>query len=147
MNLPLITRKQLEIINRKSLNYPLHVAEKDYFLALVMQIISQSSLENILIFKGGTALHHCYLEQHRFSEDLDFSSNQKALTLEDARRIFNGTSTLKSKKITYLPRLSKLKNFNIPDHCFSPIPSKSKLIFCKMFYCLPKRKNIIMSGG
>ena len=69
----MITRQQLEIINRKSLKYPLHVAEKDYLLALVLQIITSSSLSKTLIFKGGTALHHCYLEQYRFSEDLDFS--------------------------------------------------------------------------
>lgn len=27
----------------------------------------------MLVFKGGTALHHCYLPQLRFSEDIDFS--------------------------------------------------------------------------
>jgi predicted nucleotidyltransferase component of viral defense system len=88
MNITIITRQQLEIINRRTLGYPLQIAEKDYFLAVVMQIISQSDLQNILVFKGGTALHHCYLEQHRFSEDLDFTSNQKSLTLENVRGIF-----------------------------------------------------------
>ncbi|KKT74496.1 MAG: hypothetical protein UW69_C0034G0014 [Microgenomates group bacterium GW2011_GWA2_44_7] len=33
----MLIRQQLEIINRKSLRYPLHIAEKDYFLALVLQ--------------------------------------------------------------------------------------------------------------
>ncbi len=33
-------------------------------------------------------MHHCYLEQLRFSEDLDFTSNQKSLTLENIRGIF-----------------------------------------------------------
>jgi predicted nucleotidyltransferase component of viral defense system len=88
MNIPIITRQQLEIINRKTIRYPLQIAEKDYFLALVMQIISQSNLQEKLVFKGGTALHHCYLEQLRFSEDLDFSSNQRSLTLEDIRNLF-----------------------------------------------------------
>jgi len=98
MNPGLITRKQLEIISRKALHYPLHIAEKDYFLALVMQIISESPMGNTLIFKGGTALHHCFLEQYRFSEDLDFSSNQTTLTLEDIRQIFNDIKYLKIKK-------------------------------------------------
>ena len=98
MNPGLITRKQLEIISREALHYPLHIAEKDYFLALVMQIISESPMGNTLIFKGGTALHHCFLEQYRFSEDLDFSSNQTTLTLEDIRQIFNDIKYLKIKK-------------------------------------------------
>jgi len=94
----MLTRQQLEIINRKSLRYPLHIAEKDYFLALVMQIIAASSPGKSLIFKGGTALHHCYLDQYRFSEDLDFSSNQKPLPIEKVRKIFDNINYLSIKK-------------------------------------------------
>ena len=94
----MLTRQQLEIINRKSLRYPLHIAEKDYFLALVMQIIAASSPGKSLIFKGGTALHHCYLDQYRFSEDLDFSSNQTPLPIEDVRKIFDNIDYLSIKK-------------------------------------------------
>ena len=68
-----ISRQQLQIINRKQLRYPLDVAEKDYHLALALQQLAASTLANTLVFKGGTALHHCYLPQHRFSEDLDFT--------------------------------------------------------------------------
>lgn len=94
----MLTRQQLEIINRRTLKYPLQIAEKDYFLALVMKIIAESSLSNTLVFKGGTAIHHCYLDQHRFSEDLDFSSNQKPLTLEELKNIFLSTDYLSVKK-------------------------------------------------
>jgi len=94
----MLTRQQLEIINRKSLRYPLHIAEKDYFLALVMQIIAASSTGKTLIFKGGTALHHCYLDHYRFSEDLDFSSNQTPLPIEDVRKIFDNIDYLSIKK-------------------------------------------------
>lgn len=94
----MITRQQLEIINRKSLKYPLHVAEKDYFLTLVLQIIASSSLSKTLIFKGGTALHHCYLKQYRFSEDLDFSSNQSPVSLEEIRKVFENVDYLNIKK-------------------------------------------------
>jgi len=98
MNLPLITRAQLEIINRRTLRYPLQTAEKDYFLALVMQIISRSNLRDRLVFKGGTALHHVYLEPSRFSEDLDFSSNQAGLTLETVKNVFSGADFLTVRK-------------------------------------------------
>jgi len=98
MNIQIITRQQLEIINRRTLRYPLQTAEKDYFLALVMQLISASPLGEKLVFKGGTALHHCYLEQSRFSEDLDFSSNQVNLSLEDIRGMFTPVNFLVVKK-------------------------------------------------
>jgi len=96
--IPRLSRPQLEIINRKTLKYPLQIAEKDYFLALVMQIISASDLEETLVFKGGTAVHHCYLNQSRFSEDLDFSSSRKDLSLAEVRDIFTGNDFLSIKK-------------------------------------------------
>ena len=59
MTLELLTKAQLQIINRRSkLRYPLEFAEKDYFLALVSKIIYDSPLRDKLVFKGGTALHH-----------------------------------------------------------------------------------------
>jgi len=94
----MLTRSQLEIINRKTLRYPLQIAEKDYFLALVMQIIASSSLGEVLVFKGGTALHHCYIDHLRFSEDLDFSSNHHSLAIEEVRNIFTPSGFLSIKK-------------------------------------------------
>jgi predicted nucleotidyltransferase component of viral defense system len=78
-----ITRQQLEIINRRKLLYPLPIAQKDYFLALALDIIFSSDLKERLLFKGGTALHHCYLSQKRFSEDLDFTALDKTITLNE----------------------------------------------------------------
>lgn len=94
----MLSRQQLEIINRKSLKYPLHIAEKDYLLALVLQVITNSTLGKTLVFKGGTALHHCYLEQYRFSEDLDFSANQRPVELEEVRKVFADVDYLQIKK-------------------------------------------------
>src|SRR3989344_8209357 len=94
----MITRQQLEIINRKNLKYPLHVAEKDYLLTLTLQVIATSNLGKTFIFKGGTALHHCYLEQYRFSEDLDFSSNQTVVSLKEVRTIFEKVKYVHIKK-------------------------------------------------
>ena len=82
----------------KILKYPLAVAEKDYFLALVSKIIHESPLKDKLIFKGGTALHHTYLPQLRFSEDLDFSSNQNPINLDELKAIFAPYDFLSIKK-------------------------------------------------
>jgi len=94
----MLSRQQLEIINRKTLRYPLHIAEKDYLLALVLQLITDSPLGEKLVFKGGTAIHHCYLEQHRFSEDLDFSSGQYSVSFEEVQEVLTSMDYLEIKK-------------------------------------------------
>lgn len=97
-NLVSLSRRELEVINRQNLKYPLAIAEKDYFLALVSKIIYNSSLRDKLVFKGGTALHHCYLNQMRFSEDLDFTSLDRNMKLEDVKKIFEPYDFLEIKK-------------------------------------------------
>jgi predicted nucleotidyltransferase component of viral defense system len=94
----MLSRQQLELINRKSLRYPLQVAEKDYILALTLQLIANSPLGKKLVFKGGTAIHHCYLEQYRFSEDLDFSSGQQPISLEEVQGVLTSLYNLEIKK-------------------------------------------------
>lgn len=73
MTLELLNKTQLQIINRRNFRYSLDVAEKDYFLALVSKIIYESTLNDKLVFKGGTALHHTYLPQMRFSESVSWA--------------------------------------------------------------------------
>lgn len=97
MMIELLSKEKLILYNKK-LKYPLAIAEKDYFLAIVSKIIFDSKLKNKLIFKGGTALHHVYLPQLRFSEDLDFSSNANKIELDELKSIFNNFDFLKIKK-------------------------------------------------
>ena len=98
MTMELLTKAQLQIINRRNnLRYPLNVAEKDYFLALVSKIIYESPLREKLIFKGGTALYHTYLPQLRFSEDLDFAA-VKAITLENLIDVLEAYDFLEVKE-------------------------------------------------
>lgn len=52
---------------------PEAVLERDYCLAWFLVGLSQSSLREHLVFKGGTALKRCYFADYRFSEDLDFT--------------------------------------------------------------------------
>jgi len=94
----LISKIQLSIINRKGLKYPLAIAEKDYYLAIILKIICHSELRKKLIFKGGTALHHIYLPQLRFSEDLDFSTNFSKIKLNELEEVFKSYNFLKIKK-------------------------------------------------
>lgn len=93
-----ISRQQLQLINRKQLRYPLDIAEKDYYLTLAMQRIASSDLGATLVFKGGTALHHCYLPQQRFSEDLDFTSLDQAVTLAVVRELLTAGELFQVRK-------------------------------------------------
>lgn len=95
MTQTLLTKAQLQAINRRDLKYSLAEAEKDYFLAIVTKIINESPLGEKLVFKGGMALHHCYLPQLRFSEDLDFTALERNLALEDLHKVLEGQDFLK----------------------------------------------------
>ena len=86
------------LLRNKKLKYPLAVAEKDYFLALVSKIIYDSPLKDKLVFKGGTALHHVYLPELRFSEDLDFSTDNQSITLEEIKMVLEEPDFLTVKK-------------------------------------------------
>jgi len=114
----LISREKLEHIAKKRLKYPLHDAEKDYFLALVMQVVSESNLTDVMVFKGGTAIHHCFLDQLRFSQDLDFTSKKKNITLNEIKSLFQDSALFEIKK-PYVSKatikIEQLKYYGILD--------------------------------
>jgi predicted nucleotidyltransferase component of viral defense system len=108
----LISREKLEHIARSKLKYTLQDAEKDYFLSLVMKIVSKSDLGEKLVFKGGTSIYHCYLDQYRFSEDLDFTSLDKDLKIFDIENIFQEKEIFEIKKTyesDYTLKIEQLK--------------------------------------
>ncbi len=74
----MITKR--EILDAASnLNLNPHVAEKDYALGWVLAgIYAHDALADNWIFKGGTCLKKCYFETYRFSEDLDFTLEDKS---------------------------------------------------------------------
>lgn len=137
MKLSILTKREFEAINRQTLKYPLAIAEKDYFLALVSKIIYHSPLKDRIVFKGGTALHHCYIEQSRFSEDLDFGSIDKSITADEVRAVieaydfltvkkeFVSTATIKFEKVQYsglleMPNSLKLEIDYLQDVVLPP---------------------------
>lgn len=99
MKIDLLNKSQLAVINKRILRYPLADAEKDYFLAVVLKIIYGSNLNDKLVFKGGTALNHLYLDQLRFSEDLDFGT-LNSVSLEDLQEVFSVYDFLEIKKVS-----------------------------------------------
>jgi predicted nucleotidyltransferase component of viral defense system len=64
--------------------------EKDYVLSWILKGISRhEQLSKTLIFKGGTVLKKVYFEDYRFSEDLDFTLPDNAMTNEQIFWWFN----------------------------------------------------------
>ena len=133
----LLDKQTLQFINRKTLRYTPVAAEKDYFLTLALKILSESSLFASLIFKGGTALHHCYLPQSRFSEDLDFTSLDKGLTGEavtaifapypffEVKKLYTSNATIKIERLKYsgildLPNSLKFEIDRLQDVILPP---------------------------
>jgi len=107
----LLDKTTLALLNRQ-LKYPLAVAEKDYFLAVVCKILYNSPLKSKLVFKGGTAIYHTYLPQLRFSEDLDFSSNQAAIDAEEVKSVFTSFDFLSVKKDYLSPATYKIEKLS-----------------------------------
>lgn len=62
--------KVLEIASKKK-GFLLPMIEKDYYLTLILSVVSELSED--IIFKGGTCLNKVYYSYYRLSEDLDFS--------------------------------------------------------------------------
>lgn len=57
--------------------------EKDYILSWILKgIAQQEQLSKVIAFKGGTVLKKIYFEDYRFSEDLDFTLLDNAITNE-----------------------------------------------------------------
>lgn len=82
---PLLNKSDLSILNKRTLKYHLADAEKDYFIAMALALLNGSKIKKKLVFKGGTAIHHCYLPQSRFSEDIDFTSLDPAINLDEVK--------------------------------------------------------------
>ena len=109
MTIALLNKSDLSILNKRSLGYRLADAEKDYLLAIVSKIIYDSPLRDKLVFKGGTAIHHCYLPQTRFSEDLDFTSLDKSITLEEVKEVLESQDFLEVKDEYMSPATIKIE--------------------------------------
>lgn len=98
MTIALLSKSDLGILNKSTLRYNLADAEKDYFLSVVSAVIYDSPLRDKLVFKGGTAIYHCYLPQTRFSEDLDFTSLDSNITLEEVKAVLESQDFLEVKE-------------------------------------------------
>lgn len=90
---PLIARQLItRIADQDGVDAP--VVERDYVLAHVVEGLALLPSPDGLVFKGGTALRLCFLDEFRYSADLDFSLVGRAEdeTLELIRRALADTT-------------------------------------------------------
>lgn len=72
---------QKEIIQKaKDWKVPADTVDKDYVLGHFLSEFLAYYKEE-LVFKGGTCLRKCYIENYRFSEDLDFTALDRSFVL------------------------------------------------------------------
>lgn len=121
MKIDLLNKTDLALANKNNYRYPLAVAEKDYFLAVVLQIIYNSKLKDKLVFKGGTAIHHLYLDQLRFSEDLDFTALDtiSIADLEEVIKPFDFLEIVKYYPSKFALKVERLKFLGLLDQANS----------------------------
>jgi len=89
----MVTKAELVAVSKKE-KIPLGTVEKDFILTFILKKIYESGFSDILVFKGGTALHKLYLHK-RFSVDLDFTA-LKRINENDLRSVIEDRE-IKSK--------------------------------------------------
>src|SRR3989338_10012 len=86
--------------------------EKDYALGWLLYGINNHPKTKSWAFKGGTSLKKCFFETFRFSEDLDFTINQKeSLNANELKVVFIEIAEFLQEKvgIQFAPESFKFK--------------------------------------
>ena len=69
--------------------------ERDYVLSWVLFAISKNKILNeAMVFKGGTVLKKAYMDDYRFSEDLDFTLLDETITNDQIKDEFKNSTSL-----------------------------------------------------
>jgi predicted nucleotidyltransferase component of viral defense system len=64
------------------LSLPVQAVEKDLWVSCFLQILFDSPLGNVLVFKGGTSLSKIWRLIDRFSEDIDLAIDRRHFGLD-----------------------------------------------------------------
>lgn len=111
---------QREIIQKaQTWQVPPDTVDKDYVLGHFLSVFVEH-YKDALVFKGGTCLRKCYIENYRFSEDLDFSALEKGFelkqkSLENVARIVTKSTGIQCfvKKVEPLLFKDRPKGFQV----------------------------------
>ncbi|MBJ7879610.1 nucleotidyl transferase AbiEii/AbiGii toxin family protein [Gelidibacter salicanalis] len=104
---------QKEII-QKALEWkvPPDTVDKDYVLGHFLSVFI-AHYKDELVFKGGTCLRKCYIENYRFSEDLDFTALGKSFVLD--QKILQNIAKTTEQNTGILFSVDKIKPLMFQD--------------------------------
>jgi uncharacterized protein len=89
--------------------------EKDYIISWVLFAISKNEkLFKTLVFKGGTLLKKAYIEDYRFSEDLDFTLLDETVSNEQILEEFKSLFIFMREEANIEMQID-VKNWTIPE--------------------------------
>lgn len=78
----MIPQKEI-ITTSEKYGVPSRTIDKDWILGhLLNAMYSFEDVQNCFVFKGGTCLKKCFIEDYRFSEDLDFTFTDNSFPVE-----------------------------------------------------------------
>lgn len=104
---------QKEVIEKaQEWKVPPDTVDKDYVLGHFLSTFI-AHYKNELVFKGGTCLRKCYIENYRFSEDLDFTALDKGFVLE--QNVLQKISETTEKNTGILFFVDKIKPLKFRD--------------------------------
>ncbi len=92
-------------------------------------------------------MHHCYLPQYRFSEDLDFTSLLSNLSLTSVKQVLTEGDLFEVRKEYESPATVKFERLWYPGILDQPGPSRSKSTGYKTWFYRPKIYRTITSGA
>lgn len=135
---------------------PEAILERDYCLSWFLIGLYDSKLNDILLFKGGTAIKKCYIPEYRFSEDMDFTIAKESSfenIIKSLDEIFSKVEYLSGIKIFY-SRPDKNSHENTYTFFLGyegPLPGSSNKeikvdITIKEKIVFPIEKKIILKG-
>jgi len=110
-------------------------------------VIDESPLRQKLVFKGGTALHHHYLPQLRFSEDLDFTSLDKDISLDEVISVFEAYDLFSVKKQYTSPATIKLERLQYSGILAQPNHIKIEIDHVQNVVLPPLRRSYHNAWG
>ena len=109
----MILQKEIKTIAEQQ-SVPPTTIDKDWVLGhFVKAIYSLDGWKDELIFKGGTCLRKCYIEDYRFSEDLDFTSVDAKFELSN--KLLSLLSVEINKQAEIRTHVDSLKQLNFND--------------------------------
>lgn len=68
------------------------ILEKDYYVCLILHVLSEKQKEIPAYFKGGTALYKALGQMRRFSEDIDLTVKVEGLTKNQSKKRLEGAT-------------------------------------------------------